>query len=207
MDTSSITTEEALRTLRENPQDTAARQVLILAVYDHLLAYVASLLLTFRVAPGETARDIVHDVLLSFFVRWPASKIEFKTESSLQAYLRTSCRNLLIDKYRHERHGDDLVDFLSLKFDSAFENESDLYRSIFIREIIAMLPEECATLFNQYVKEDLSPAEIADRLNASPAKFYSRWRRCIQKTKEILLTKKSGLNRPTNEQDAKQASD
>jgi RNA polymerase sigma factor (sigma-70 family) len=190
-----MTIEEALHALRADPEDRTARQAIALGVYDHLLAYVASLLLTFRIAPGETAHDIVHDVLLAFYQRRLSSNSTITSESALLAYLRTSCRNLLIDKYRHERHGEELLDFLSLRFDAAFENESELYRSIFVKEIIDMLPAECASLFEQYVNEDLSPAEIADRLNASPAKFYSRWYRCIQRTKELLLRRKGGLNR------------
>jgi RNA polymerase sigma factor (sigma-70 family) len=190
-----MTVQEALRTLRARPGDEAARQTITLNVYEILLAYVASLLLTFRIAPGETARDIVHDVLLAFYERWPRSKANLSSESALQAYLRTSCRHILIDKYRHERKGEELVDFLSLKFSSAFTGESDLYRSIFLKEIIEKLPAECAALFEQYVNEDLSPAEIADRLNDSPSKFYSRWYRCIQKTKELFLKKNKDVIR------------
>jgi RNA polymerase sigma factor (sigma-70 family) len=184
-----MTVEEALRTLRRKPRNEDARQIIALNVYDLLLAYVASLLITFRIAPGETARDIVHDVLLAFYKRWPASGAQINSESALHAYLKTSCRNILIDKYRHERKGKELVDFLSLSFSSAFISESDLYRSIFLKEIIQKLPPECGSLFEYYVNEDLSPAEIAERLNASPAKFYSRWYRCIQRAKELLLKK------------------
>lgn len=185
-----MTIEAALHTLRANPQDRAARETIALGVYDQLLAYVASLLLTFQVSPSESAHDVVHEVLLRFLERWPLSNSRIDSEFALQAYLRTSCRHLLIDQYRHERHSEQLIDFLSLRFDLAFENETDLYRSIFVKEIIAMLPEGCQSLFHQYVTEDVSPAEIADRMNESPKKFYSRWYRCIQTAKELLSKKK-----------------
>ena len=190
-----MTVEDALKTLHKEPWNAAAWEVIASSQYHPLLAYVASLLVTFKVAPGETANDIVQDVFLRFYERWP--KIAYKTASlsDLRAYLRTSCRNLLVDRFRHQRNVDQFVDFLDLNFSRAFQGESDLYRSIFLDEIIKKLPGPCAELFKQYVSEDLSPAEIADRLGEPPATFYSRWYRCIQKSKEIFLQKKGGPKR------------
>lgn len=181
-----MTVDEALLTLRRKTRDAAAWEVVALDVYQPLLAYVATLLLLFKVAHGETAHDIVHEVLLNFYERWPRSKAEIETSQALHAYLRTSCRNLLVDRYRRERHAEQMVNFLSLKFSSAFQDASDIYKSIFLDEIIRKLPAECAQLFRIYVTEDLSPAEIADRVNASPSTFYSRWYRCLQKAKDIM---------------------
>lgn len=187
-----MTIEEALEIIKTEHGDPLAWEVLVSSVYQPLLAYVTSLLLTFRVNPSEAAPDIVHEVLIAWFERWPADKLQdITTFSSLNAYLRASCRNLLIDKYRHERRATQLRNFLTLKFESAFQDESDLYRSLFLNEIIKIMPEKCATLFRIYVTEDLSPAEIADRLGESPSKFNSRWYRCIGLAKEIFLKRKA----------------
>lgn len=183
--------EQALQALRENPGDALAWEILYVDAYQPLLAYVSSLLLTFRVAPPDTAHDIVHDVMIGFLERWPVIKEKIHSVAALRAYLRRSCRNLLVDLYRSEQRAKSLVDFLALQFSTALGDESDLYRSVFVDEIIAMLPRDCASLLRQYVEEDLSPAEIADREGASAATFYSRWYRCIQKAKKIFMQKKS----------------
>jgi RNA polymerase sigma factor (sigma-70 family) len=190
-----MTLEDALKTLHTDPGDPEAWEKVATDIYPSLLAYVASLLLTFRIGPAETADDIVHQVLLIFYERWPKGKIEINSTADLHNYLRVSCRNLLVDRYRRERTAGRLVSFLELKFGAAFQDETELYRSIFLDEVIEMLPEECAQLFRLYVSEDLSPAEIADRIGVPPATFYSRWYRCIQRVREISLKRKGGLKR------------
>jgi RNA polymerase sigma factor (sigma-70 family) len=189
------TVEEALSALSTNARNAEAWEIIASDVYKPLLAYVASLLLTFRVAAGETAHDIVQQVLLTFYEHLTKSSLDIKSAKALHSYLRTSCRNLLIDKYRHQRHAEQFVDFLALKFSKAFQDESSLYKTIFLDEIIQKLPPDCGSLFRQYVSEDLSPAEIADRVGASPATFYSRWYRCIQKAKEVFLKRKGEVKR------------
>lgn len=185
-----MTTEDALRILRSTPADQKAWESLYLAMYHPLLAYVLSLLVSFQIGPSANAQDVVHEVMVAFFQRWSKIRTEIPSVAALNAYLRRSCRNLLVDMYRDNRRAQLLVDFLSLDFGRAFGNESEVYRSIFVREIIEALPRECASLLQQYVEEDLSPAELADRENESPATFYSRWYRCIQRAKEIFVQKK-----------------
>ena len=113
--------------------------------------------------------------------------MEITSAPALHSYLRTSCRNLLVDRYRRERHAEQLIDFLALKFGSAFQDQSALYKTIFLNEIISKLPRECADIFRLYVTEDLSPAELAEQIGVVPSTFYSRWYRCLQKAKEIFL--------------------
>lgn len=186
-----MTAEEAFLTLKSGRDDPPAWEALVSSLYQPLLAYVASLLLSFRISPGETASDIVQEVLMAWYAREPALRLRgLDAPAALSAYLRASCRNLLVDRYRHERSADQLRTFLTLKFGSAFRDESELYRTLFLEEIIKKMPEKCATLFTIYVTEDLSPAEIADRLGEPPSKFNSRWYRCIRQAKEIFLEMK-----------------
>src|ERR1041384_6052670 len=118
--------EDALQTLRADPRNADAWEAVVLAVYKPLLAYVASLLLNFRIAPANSAHDIVHDVLLSFYERWPTSTAIIESKEALTPSLRRSCRNLLIDKYRHEHPAEQFLHFWSIKFRGAF-HESDPY--------------------------------------------------------------------------------
>ena len=187
--------EEALAVFRANPRDQDAWESIVTSVYEPLLLHVASLLGGFRVAAGETAADVVHAVLLNFLERSPKARVELKSADDLLRYLRRSCRNLLIDKYRHEKHSEHLLDYLSLRFSSAFPGETELYRSIFLREIIDLLPQTCREMLLTFVTEDLTPAEMAEREAASAKAFYSRWYRCLDKAKEIFLQKRAGLNR------------
>lgn len=185
--------EEALVIFRADPRDREAWEGIATGVYEPLLLHVTSLLAGFRLAEGETAADIVHAVLLNFLARAP--NVELKSQADLMRYLRRSCRNLLIDKYRHEKNSEQLLTYLSLRFGNAFPGETELYRSIFLSEIIDLLPKTCGDMLRLYVTEDLSPAEMAEREDASPSAFYARWSRCIHKAKEIFLQKKTRLNR------------
>jgi RNA polymerase sigma factor (sigma-70 family) len=186
---------EVLATFHGNPSDSAAWERIVESVYNPLLSYVASLLVTFRAAPGETAYDIVHDVLLSFQQRWPQSGNRIDSEASLHRYLKQSCKNLLIDRYRHQKTAEQLMDYLALNFSNAFPAQRDLYRSIFLREIVNLLPENCASLLRTYIEEDLTPAEMAEREGVAAAAFYSRWYRCLEKASVIFLQKKPALKR------------
>jgi len=183
--------ENSFQMLREDPRNPLAWEAIALNIYGPTLAYVASLLMSFRVAPGETAEDIVQEVMVKLYERWPKISEQIRTATDIQSYVRRSCRNLLIDKYRHEKRAEQLIHFLSLNFSQAFRQDTDVHRSIFVQEIINGLPKDCALLLQTYVTEDLSPAEIADRLGASPAAFYARWYRCIQKTRDIFLQRRS----------------
>lgn len=181
-----MTVEEALQTLQGDPRNGDAWEVVVLTVYQPLVAYVASLLLSFRIAPETSADDIVHDVLLSFYEIWPKSGAVINTQAALTAYLRTSCRNRLVDKYRRAQHAQQFLDFLSIRYSEAF-HDSKPYDSIFLNEIIEKLPEECGSLMREFVTTDMSPAEIADKLGVPPSRFWSRWYRCIGRAKNIFV--------------------
>lgn len=183
------TPEEALRTLDISPRDPKAWETLTIGLYKPLLAYVASLLLTFRAGSGETAEDIVQEVLLRFYSQWQKGNLDFPTSKAVDGYLRRSSRNILIDRYRSERSAKQLLDFLEFRFNNAFGDETEVYRDMFVNEILDGLPGECGNFLRQYVLEDITVAEIADRENEEPRKFYPKWYRCMERAKEIFLRK------------------
>ena len=183
-----MTIEEALANLRLDPHDSTAWDVIMMRTYKPLIAYVASSLLTFHIRPDE-ASDIVHDVLLAFQTRWPHLRASIQDEGALLAYLKRSCQNLLVDKYRRQQNAAKLVEYFTLNFDSAFPAHRELYRSIFVSQIILRLPKKCAEMLRVFVNEGLTAAEMAEREGASAATFYSRWTRCLKKAKEIICRK------------------
>lgn len=189
-----MTADQALTKLKKDPQNQDAWAVIFGVIYDPLIAYVVPVLLSFRVEPGETANDVVHDVLLNFYRRWNSGMSNISSLAELQAYLRRSCRNLLIDHYRQQRNAEQMINFLTLSFSSAFGSQADAYRSIFVQEIISLLPSECAALLRRYVETDLTPAEMADLEGAPPNTFYSRWYRCINRAKDIFSKRGRGTN-------------
>jgi RNA polymerase sigma factor (sigma-70 family) len=183
-----MSVHDALKTIRRDPQDSSGWTIFYVYMHQHLLAYVSGLLVTFGILEGEQAEDIVQDVLLTFLEKWPRLRSRISSLSEVEAYLKASCRNLLVDRYRHSKTVQHFVDFVSTRFSDAFRGEHEMYRKMFVEQIISLLPPACAMILTAYVEEDLTPAELAERENESPATFYSRWYRCIEKAKQILGT-------------------
>ena len=96
---------------------------------------------------------------------------------------------MLVDKYRREQNANKLVEYLSLNFESSFPAHQELYRSIFVNQIIVRLPKKCAEMLRVFVNEGLTAAEMAEREGAPTATFYSRWTRCLEKAREIFCRK------------------
>jgi RNA polymerase sigma factor (sigma-70 family) len=181
--------EKSLEILVDNPKDASAWEALALNVYKSLLAYVASLILTFRVGPSETAEDIVQEAMFRFYNQWQQGRLKLDSGESVQRYLRSICRNLLIDKYRRERKATQLIDYLEFKFSSAFGQESEVFRSLFLKEVISRLSPDCAAIFTDYVEENVSLAELADRRGEEAGTFYTKWYTCLKSAKKIYSRK------------------
>ena len=186
-----MTLDEAVRRLCRGKPDKAAWESFYLELYPVLRNYVVSLLASFQVDPGSTAEDVVQEAMVSFLDRWPHLRDKIDSGRSALAYLKASCRNKLVDQYRHQQSAAQLLDFLTLKFRDAFETQTETHKSLFLREIIKLLPLECARLLSRYVTEDLSLAEIAEREETAPAALYARWYRCIERAREIVLQRKA----------------
>src|SRR5690242_11953468 len=134
-----MTLEEAFNTLKKK-NDEAAWGVFYVETSQTLLAYVSALLVTFNLEAGETAQDIVHDALLAFLERWPKLKSELRSAGSAVAYVKTSCRNLLLDRYRHGQSAVPLLTFLSSRYSESFGDSATFLRPILLEEIIVQLP-------------------------------------------------------------------
>jgi len=186
--------ELALFRFQRDPSDEKAWGTIVLWAYKPLVAYVASLLVDFNVSPTETPNDIVHDVLIKFQERGNLRKLHLKSSVELGRYLRRSCRNRLIDEYRQTQTAREFVDFLGLTFDEAFPDHHNIYREIFIREIIQLLKPECGEILKIYVTQQLTLAEMAEVRGSSPAAFNAKWYRCLEQAKEIFKSKKKSVS-------------
>ena len=155
---------------------------------ESLHSYVAPLVCAFRSGPKESSWDVVHEALSRFWQRWSKIKGQISNEAAACAYLKASCRNSLIDKYRHDRSAQPLVDFLSLKF--SHTPEGSIVRGLLVQEVIAALGGECGKLLQSYVSDGLSLAEIADQEGVLPSALYSRWYRCLKKAQKFAEDKK-----------------
>jgi RNA polymerase sigma factor (sigma-70 family) len=175
-----MSVEQAIATLRNNATDVKAWEILHRHLRPQLLSYALVLLDSFRV-PLDLAEDVTQDALLAFLRHWRENRDLVDSADAATGYLKKSVRNLLVDRFRHENRHPQLVDFLSLRFDSAFGNEASIHRNIYVSDILGRLSGNCAKLLKRYVEEDLSLAELADEEHVSPKTFYSRWYRCLEK--------------------------
>lgn len=190
-----MTLDEAVRTIRRQQKDKGAWEEFYLQIFPKLRVYVASLFSTFRVDPASSVEDVVHEALVTFLNRWSELKDKIDSGQTAVAYLKASCRNRLVDQYRHHRSATQLMDFLTLRFREAYETETGIHKSLFLKEIITLLPLECGQLLTEYVADDLTLAEIAEKKDIEPAALYARWYRCIQRAKEVLLQRKASPKR------------
>jgi DNA-directed RNA polymerase specialized sigma24 family protein len=183
-----MTGDEAVARLQKKPNDPEAWQSIYMRMQERLRPYVASLVCTFESGPKETPQDIVHEALSGFWGQWAKVKKKIPNEAAAIAYLKVSCRNSLIDKYRHDVSAQPLMDFLTLTF--SHTPEDSIVRVLLVQEIVAGIPGDCGTLLRSYVNDGLSLAEMADRDGALPSAFYSRWYRCLEKAQALAEAKK-----------------
>lgn len=183
-----MTPDEAISHLQKKPNDPGAWELVYTHMQNRLNAYVCTLVCAFHSGPQESARDVVHDALTKFWDRWSEIKKQVPDEAAAYAYLKKSCRNSLIDAYRHDSSAQPLFDFLNLRFSQT--QEDSIVRRLLVEEVIAAVSGECKSLLQSYVDDGLSLAEMADREGALPAAFYSRWYRCLERARDLVESKK-----------------
>jgi DNA-directed RNA polymerase specialized sigma24 family protein len=183
-----MTGDEAIARLQKKPDDPGAWRFIYTLMQESLRPYVASLLCTFESGPKETSHDIVHEAITGFWGQWAKIRKKIPNEAAAVAYLKVSCRNSLIDKYRRNVSAQPLLDFLTLTF--SHTPEDSIIRVLLVQEIVAGISGDCGTLLRSYVNDGLSLAEMADRDGALPSAFYSRWYRCLEKAQAVAESKK-----------------
>ncbi len=180
-----MTIANAISTLRVNPTDKEAWEIIYTSYHTELIAYTSSLLFSFKMS-NQDAGDLVHDVFVAVIQHWERTATVIDGPTELLAYLKRAVRNRLIDKYRHEKTASSLLAFLSLTFELAFNTDTNLYRRIFLEQVISNLQPSCKEIMQLYVEQDFAPADLADRLNISPTVFYARWYRCLERARNLI---------------------
>ncbi len=182
--------ETSITKFKEKPAESEAWDAIVSWAYKPLLAYVAVLLVDFKLDPSLTANDVVHDVLLKFLERPDRIPRDLKSSGQIISYLKHSCKNHLIDKYRHIQTARQFVNYLGLTFDEAFPAHNDFFRHIFIKEIIEQMGGECGELLQQYITQDATLADMAESRGWTAPSFNAKWYRCLEKAKKIFSEKK-----------------
>jgi DNA-directed RNA polymerase specialized sigma24 family protein len=183
-----MTGDQAITRLQKKPNEPEAWRALYTQMQEDLKTYVASLIHTFDSGIKELPRDIVHEAITRFWERWMQIRKQIPNYRAARLYLKASCRNLLIDKYRYDRAAQPLLDFLTLRF--SHTPEDSIVRNLLVDEIITALGGDCGVLLRFYVSDGLSLAEMADKDETLPSAFYSRWYRCLERAQELTDAKK-----------------
>ncbi|MBK8517521.1 MAG: RNA polymerase sigma-70 factor [Saprospiraceae bacterium] len=121
----------------------------------------------FRILKDNVAaEDIVQDV---FFGIW-RKRDQLVINTSLEAYLKRSCRNRTLNYIRNNHMKWEDEGLLNDQADNSFTSDQyidaeDLNQKI--QEVIAELPEKCGIVFSLSRFEEMSYADIAVELNIS----------------------------------------
>lgn len=113
-----------------------------------------------------TAEDIVQDV---FFGMW-RKRDDLVINTSLEAYLKRSCRNRTLNYIRNNHIKWEDEGLLNDQSDNSFTTDQYIEAedlNLKIQEIISELPEKCGIVFSLSRFEEMSYADIAIELNIS----------------------------------------
>ncbi len=134
----------------------------------------------------EKSKDIVQDV----FIKIWEDKIEFRSESSVKAYLYMSVKNKSLDYLKSKLYKS--TSHLPIKDMEKFETEAFFLREVviletstIIEEAINTLPYKCAQIIRMSIKE-LSNAEIANTLSLSINTIKAQKKIAYKRLKPIL---------------------
>ncbi|MGB4839624.1 MAG: RNA polymerase sigma-70 factor [Saprospiraceae bacterium] len=154
-----LSTSEYSSLIKTNPEK--ALEYLYSQFYNMLCNQV------FRILKDNVAaEDIVQDV---FFGIW-RKRDQLVINTSLEAYLKRSCRNRTLNYIRNNHMKWEDEGLLNDQADNGFTSDQyidaeDLNQKI--QEVIAELPEKCGIVFSLSRFEEMSYADIAVELNIS----------------------------------------
>lgn len=111
--------------------------------------------------------DIIQD---SFIKLWHSRK-KLNAAGSINSYLYKTAYNTYIDKYRKEKREQNMLDgwkYKRLMENIDEDNETNIKRIEKLKQSIEKLPARCKEVFILCKYENLTHADIADRLGISP---------------------------------------
>jgi len=140
----------------------------------------------------EEARDIVTD---SFIKLWEM-RAEFTGIGNIKAFLYIATRNACFNFLRNNKKVTSYKKELLYLSDEAVPEDEISRIEIqarliqVLKEEIENLPKQCRTIFKMIQYEDLSTAEIAERLSLSKKTVLSQKARAISLLKTVFLKRK-----------------
>lgn len=153
-------------------------------IYEKYLNYLLSVAMAF-LNDGPACEDVVHDV----FVSLAQSTGTFRLRGSLKGYLATCVVNRARDRLRAgKRHAGLLA--ADARSEPVLESVEDALicdeRARQVYEALAQLPDEQRETIVLRVKAEMTFRQIARIQNASYVAVQARYRRGIDKLREIL---------------------
>ena len=164
----------------------------IAAAFRALAPRVALLLMRRYGLTMDDALDAVQNVFTSLLAQ--EQRFESYEPAHLRNYIIRAAHSRALDATRRElrfrKHEDVLLSALLLDTGPTIETRMvDDERRRALREGIGTLGEPYASIFKLLIYEELSLAEIAERLNISLGSIYTQYSRGVEKLRSMLRTK------------------
>lgn len=165
-----MTLEKRLEKALETRKRTEVEKVfeLIYNEYYSLVAYCVSRYLSSK----EDIEEISNDVFIRFFNN--LQKTQF---SSIKYYLVQSAKNASINKIKKDKYE-------TAPITSEFIIDDKIDDSFIVDEIKNILDETDYKIFIMYVLDDLTSAEIGERLSLSSVNVRKRYQRSLEKIRK-----------------------
>ena len=142
----------------------------------------------FRFAP-EDAEDVFQDV----FARVYEQLGKLRDDSAVRPWIAQLTRRLCIDRLRSMRESptEDLEP-------AGYEDKlAELDEALTVRDMLALLPENCQEILDRFFARDESYKTIGDALDLPAGTIASRISRCLEKLK-VAMEDSEGVDRPVN---------
>jgi RNA polymerase sigma-70 factor (family 1) len=173
---STLTEEELLKRLQAGSED--AFTEIYNRFWEKLLAIAY-----YHVHDKQTAEDIVHEVMMSLWLR----KYELMI-NSLQAYLATAVKFALFKSIARNKRRREILEgqYPSESFSDIEEKLDAKFLQYFLHGAIKELPEKARLVFNYSRVERLSITEIAGKMDLSPKAVEYHMTKALRALRETL---------------------
>ena len=152
-----------------------------LELYRHFYSYGLSICLRYA-RDRESALEMLNDGFLKVFLKIH----QYKSEFDFKPWLRKVIVNAAIDHYRKHYQNQSTANLQDVP-ESATHNEAlDQLEFDDLMKIMRLLPDGYRVVFNLFVIEGFTHAEIAKQLNISVGSSKSNLSKARRKIKELL---------------------
>lgn len=158
--------------------------------YDHYFVYLCSCANAYIFNPVES-QDIVNEIFIRIWCK--RGELTFPIHTYLLRSVQNGCLNYLRSLHNRERILDEyrkeLLEFQEEYCAQVNNPLGELEMSELedqVKEVVAMLPEKCRMVFEQYLYVGLSPREIAERNDIAANTVRVHIKNAMDKVKEKL---------------------